>query len=119
MLFFSKIKNLLEVGSAIELYLHYEENIPVGVSLLYFPENSKIAGTYWWGVKKSYSSQGIATHLVNKMICIAKLRGYKKLVAQCLDTSEGLAEHIGFKKYASLEVFVRELPLSKQQLISK
>ncbi len=113
-LFFSKINRLLSPDSTIELYLHHEGDKPVGATLLYFPKHSKIAGTYWWGVRKDYTHQGIGSHMVENMISISQEKGYKYLVAQCLDTSAGLANSIGFDKYSSIDAFLRQLPESKK-----
>lgn len=103
---------LFQQNSPYQMYILYDKDQrPITVSLLYLPEDKSMkAGHYFWGTKSENRSNGAMTFLVDKMIKTANKKGFKSSVAQCYDTSLGIAKKLGFKEDGDVFVLFSNMP---------
>lgn len=82
----------------------YLEGHPVGCSMLLNSANG-VAGNYFDWVVPNHRRKGIGSAMTLKRMQMAKESGKNFLVAQCMNTSSGLYQALGFKKVCEMGLY--------------
>jgi hypothetical protein len=80
---------------------------PVGCSMM-LRSSPMVAGNYFDWVLGEFRHKGINTAMVNMRMHLAKVWGHRFLVAQCMDSSRGLYEKLGFKRVCDIGLFCKD-----------
>jgi len=82
----------------------YLEDRPVGCCMLLNSANG-VAGNYFDWVVPNHRRKGIGSAMTLKRMQIAKDSGKQFIIAQCMSTSSGLYQALGFKKVCELGLY--------------
>ena len=100
--FFNDFRTYQE--SKFQAIIAFLKDSPVGCCMLLNSANG-VAGNYFDWVVPNHRRKGIGSAMTLKRMQIAKESGKHFLVAQCMNTSSGLYQALGFKKVCELGLY--------------
>jgi hypothetical protein len=89
---------------AMELFIAYLDGEAAGQSMLVFCGDS--SANMWSSVLPGFRKRGVLTEMVNHRNAIAKSRGCKQSIVQCMPSSAAVYDRLGYQNAESFNLYL-------------